>query len=376
MKDLSLKTSWLIVFTLTAIQLVGFFSAKFRLIDPPLGDAPAYQLFIEALFRGGLDFSLGGFQGSSFPAVIFHIVYPTNHSFTFVNLLFAHLSIPLLFILIKKLFSLNNLAVVGALIWACIPTIQLSGLYGYPQGVFHFATILTLLLVLNKSRWSGLSLGWAVISKPFAAALIPIFLAKKQYKKLIICVIFVTFYIAVEILSLGKIMIGVHPNISAASVIHPEKIIYNILAAPPLLFSVHNYLPFSLTPITDSLQTSPLVIVFSLIGLFYYRPPKFLVHIWLLSFLLPIALSYLDPNYMQTFILVAILLSLPVFKKFPLLLPITIGTTSYQYLFTFLWRPNFWQFNGLMLYAIPIVSIIISLYLVWNDVKKIFRVII
>jgi hypothetical protein len=81
MKDLSLKTSWLIVFTLTAIQLVGFFSAKFRLIDPPLGDAPAYQPFIEALFRGGLDFSLGGFQGSSFPAVIFHIVYPTNHSF-------------------------------------------------------------------------------------------------------------------------------------------------------------------------------------------------------------------------------------------------------------------------------------------------------
>jgi hypothetical protein len=372
-KEISNKTSRTIIFILIIIQFIGLLAANFKLSSPPMGDAIAYQVFIEDIFKGKLNFSLGGFQGSSLPAILLHKIFPSAHSFSLTQLFFAILLIPLIYIVTKRLFNSNFFGVVTALFVAMNPEIIFSGFFGYPQAVFHFLTLLTLLLVLSKNKYSFIFLGWSLISKPFSAALFPFFLYKKQLRQYLGGLIIGGFYLFIQYLFLGRIMIGVHPEIQVASVIRPARFLYNLASAPPLLFSIHNYLVFSeITTIGDRFQTSPFLVIFSIFSAIYlsrmYKSKKvFKTLVWfaLLSFLLPASLSYLDTNYLQTFIFAVILLSLPFFKKYPIFLPITVATLSYQYLFTFIAEPSIWPPpQGYLLFSIPIIGFLISCYLV------------
>lgn len=382
MKELNRKNSLIIVSIFTLIQLPAFFLSKFSFNSLPYDDASSYQIFVADVLRGKLNFSLGSFQGAALPAIPFYWFFRTPQAYSFINFIFAVATIPLMYIFAKKIFRSELLGVLAALFYALIPAIIFSPFSGYPQGVFHFLTILTTILVLHRSPWSFLIFGWSLITKPFSIVLLPFFIATKQIKQFLLGSLIGLFYLEIVFLSTGKIQLGVHQNITPANVFHFDHLIYNLASTPPLILSIHNFLPFSkTTTLADMSHISPLIIVFSIIVLLNFRryfknfrPFTILASFSLLALTLPLTLSYTDTNYLQTFYLAAILLSLPFIKEHPLVLPVTVALTGYQYFYFFLRYQEFWPGNSsLYLFLIEFTGLVITLWLTRENIRLYFR---
>lgn len=378
MKEINKKTSLIIVCLLIFMQIPAFFISHFSFNAPPYDDAPAYQIFVKDLTEGHLNFTQGSFQGASLPAVPIYLISKTPQAYSVTNFFFAITTIPLMYLLAKKLFQSELLGTIAALFYSLMPAIIFSPFSGYPQGVFHFLTISTALLVLNKSRWTFLVFGWSLITKPFSIALLPFFLYRRSVKHFLLgCTIGIV-YLGLVLITTGKIQMGVHQNITPINVFHPERFLYNLASTPPLILSIHNFLPLSKsTSLADMMHISPLVIVFSFITLtkfkIYY--PKFslfflLFSFYLLGLLIPLTLSYTDTNYLQTFYLGAILIILPYLKKNPLLIPLTVATTGYQFFYFYLRYQEFWTFNGFFLFLIEIIGLVISIIITQASIRK------
>lgn len=378
LKEISYNKTCFIILILSCLQLFGIFAADFSLNGPFTGDDVfAYQIFVEDIFKGKLNFTYAGFQGSSLPAILLHAFFPTPQSYTLTNLFFAIIAIPLMFLVTQKLFHSLLSALLASLFYALMPSIIFSGFWGFPQGVFHFLTLLTLLLILRRSKFTFLFFAWSLIAKPFSFALLPFFIQKKQLKHFFGGCLIGMLYLYIQYLSMGRIIIGIHPDITPGNVFQFNRLLYNLASAPPLLFSIHNYLAFSETTVADMLHTSPLIIIFALITVLHLRnhvkeKSLFynLVSFWLISFFMAAILAYVDTVYLQTFLIASVWLALPFFKKFPLLIPITVATTAYQYFFLLIYRANIWTTKANLLYIIPIVCMIFSLYLIWPILKK------
>lgn len=387
--NISKQSAIFVVVVLLLVQFFGVFGITFPLDNPTYNDATSYHYFMDRLIEDRtVDFSQSGFVGAILPAIVVHLLVPFNHSFAITQVFFALLTLPLFYLVTLRLFKSQEMAVMGVLVWAMMPELIFSGFYGFPQGVSNFASLLAIYLVLGESRWAWAAWYWAVIAKPFALAVGVFFIAKKWWRQMVIVGGLGVLYLAGQWSIHGRLILGVHPELSLSETVTPTRIGYNLASMPPILFSLHGYNALgefsgnAPTSMGDRLHTSPLIVVFALVSVLYFKNEfaDEIVYWQVVGFsaaglMLACLAMFVDPLYLQTFTIGAIWLSLPVLKKYPLLLPIVMGTMAYQFVYTYLSGINLWAGSkGLLLFVIPMVGLVVSVWLVGEEIMERLRV--
>lgn len=350
----------------------------------PLDDHFQYQRFIESLASGVFDTTIPGFHGSDIFAVPWYLI--SNSSIAQIDLLRVWgILLPLFaFLAVRSLFRSNWEAVIFAGIIALMPFLNFVSLRGWTGPAFMGLLLLTIFFATKKSPWTGVFFGLALLTKPFALALLPLLIVLapkgkhwwKRYRFIIIGVAIAAAYLLAQYLQAGRLIIGAHSTLDQLNVWQgPDRIILNIAHSFQILFSIHNYYypDPALTGPGNMMHTTPILVLLGLFGVLcmkkLYR--KNIAVALLLGAIIGLGLNalldHMDHFYMEAGILMLILAALPVLKKYPIWIPFVLATLHFQWLYFFLQFKDNFQL-GLFFFAVPIV--VDALFILWCIVNR------
>ena len=342
----------------------------------PMDDHFLYQDFMKSLMGGKFDLSITGYHGASLLAFPIYLLTRSDLSNIYFQIFCALLLIPAMYAAVKVLFEDRFLALLGTYAIAMMPFYSYIAFRGFTFPSYTLLVLLTIILYGRGSRWAFIPLSFAIITKPFAIALFPLLLLWKNKKQewifprglnqvLLACVV-PAIYVLIQLFQTGAIAAAANPEITAANVFHPLRFPLNVAHSVQVLFSVHNFyfLDPVLTRMSNMVHSSPLLMVFGIFTLMY--PAMFFrdKSLWralgasfLAAFLLAMMLDHLDNAYMQTSVLMLVILSLSFLKKFPLWIPFVIATLHFQWLYAYMEFREIYDLS----YAFFLVPIVVDI---------------
>ncbi|OGJ56345.1 hypothetical protein A3D88_01650 [Candidatus Peribacteria bacterium RIFCSPHIGHO2_02_FULL_52_16] len=350
---------WGYILLLTAALGVSLFAAT----PYPMDDHFFYQAFVETLAGGKLDLTIPGFHGSDFFAVPWYLLTQSKTAQIEV-LMFVAVLLPLFgYGAGKALYGSSWHGVMLASIAALMPFISFVGLRGWTGPAYFSLMFLAIITAKHAPRWTGLPFGLAMLTKPFAVALFPLLMVLspkapslfRRTRWILAGFLIVLLYLVIQYLQAGRIIIGTHEELSVIQVLGmwetPVRFVLNLAHGIQMLFSVHNYYfpDPALTGPGNLIHTSPVLMflgIFALLAPATFFPKKGMSQALGLGFVIAFAMAalmdHMDHYYMEAGVLLLILASLPVLKKYPLWIPITLATLHFQWLYFYLqFRANF-----------------------------------
>jgi len=365
-----------------ALLSAGLLVSLLRATPYPLDDHFLYQSFIEALAGGKLDLTIQGFHGSDFFAVPWHLISKSATSQIEFQL-FAALLIPLsAFLAGKTLYRSNADAIFLTCVLAMMPFVLFVGLRGWTGSAYMCLMLLSIACARRIPIMAGILIAFAILTKPFAIALLPLLLVLNPSKKkrlLLFAVGIPVLYVALQYLQVGQVLVGAHSGYDQLSVWQePQRIFLNLAHSLQILFSVHNYyfVDPALTGPGNLMHTTPLLIFLGLFGLFGKGTSdqsssikKVLLFGAIIGIGLNAALDHMDHFYMQAGILCLIIAAIPLLKKYPLWIPIVIATLHFQWFYFFLQYGDLFQLDISFFLVPTIIDLIAVLYIVLNPKK-------
>ncbi|MBU2213311.1 DUF2029 domain-containing protein [Patescibacteria group bacterium] len=335
---------------------------------------------MEKLASGEFDFSIPGFHGSNVFALPWYWITSSEFAAIEIQLFFA-LILPLCAYLAgKALFDSKWHGLMLAGIITMMPFVSVISKIGYTSSGLFVLMLLTIYGVCRGRWWAGVTFGLAILTKPFALALLPLLWIKRptegkkllRYQALLVGISIPVLYVIVQYLQVGHVIVGVHPELNESTVWQgPMKVLMNLAYALQVLFSVHNYHypnPGG-TGHENLLHTTPILMF---LGLFaFLAPSKFFPDRKLffplfigaaIGFGMNAIVATMNEYYMQAGMLLVILAALPVLKKYPLWIPFVLATLHFQWFYFYLAFSERLQL-GLLFCAAPVVVDLI--FLVW-----------
>lgn len=350
---------------------------------PPTNPEFGYRKFTENLVEGKLDLSIVGFHGADFLAAPIYLIFKTDLAVIYIDLFLALLCVPMFYLLGKQLFKSKKLAIFLAYAYALMPLDYLNGFRGDHHIAFIFFFALGLYLILKKSWWSSLIIGFSYIIKPYAIFAAPFFWAKKMYKQFVASFIIPLIYLAIQLYQKSQIIIGDHEDLSLYNLFSFKKIIFNLVYAIQNIFSLHSFSPFSNVYLTDMSHITPIIIFLALIAVFHkiyserleteprrlenYLDKRLFTAICLTSvfgLIIPCAFEYLDLWRLIVFYIMIIILAIPLFEEYKYFLPLTVGLSGFQFFYAYLAHQNtLWPTGNKIIFVIwGVIFIIVIIY--------------
>ncbi|MCF7844854.1 MAG: glycosyltransferase 87 family protein [Kiritimatiellales bacterium] len=280
-----LTSPWLFIALMTA----GLFASLLGATNSLDRDFYFYQEFIQKLADFQFDFSVPGFHGSNLFAVPWYWITSSEIAAIEIQLLFALLLPACAYLAGKELFNSKWHGLMLAAIVTMTPFVSVISKIGYTSSGLFVLMLLTIYGACKGKWWAGVTFGLAMLTKPFAIALLPLLWVKRpkngsiisRHRIIILGLIIPAMYIAIQYLQVGHIIVGVHPELSESTVWQgPTKILMNLAYALQILFSVHNYHypnPAG-TGHENLLHTTPLLIFLALFA--FMKPSQFIVTLW------------------------------------------------------------------------------------------------
>jgi len=312
-----------------------------------------YQKFTEELSDGKLNLNIPGFHGADFLAVPIFLIFKTHLAVIYLDLFLAFLCVPMFYLLGRELFQSKKLGIFFSYAYVLMPLDYLNGFRGDHHIAFIFFFVLGLYLILKKSWWSTLVIGFSYIVKPYAIFAAPFFWAQRQYKKFFASLIIPIIYLSVQLMQKSKIIIGDHPDITPTTLFSLKKLFLNLIYALQNIFSIHSFSPFSKVYLTDMSHITPVIMFLAIIAIWRQCHPEsresgvkdpvydkklFLATIITAIFglIIPCTFEYLDLWRLIVFYLMIIILALSILQNYLYLLPITVGLSGFQFFYTYL----------------------------------------
>ncbi len=369
---------------LSAATAVGLLTATAF----PMDDHFSYQAFINTLAQGNLDLSISGFHGSDFLATVWHLLFPSAISQIQFNV-FCAIILPLVaYAAGRELFrSVSGGAVLAAII-AMSPFYSVVALRGWTGPAYMLLMLGSIALI----RWpvlAGIALALAILTKPFAVALLPLLLVlllreKGRYKTILFLLPAVglpTLYFALQYLQIGHITIGSHAELTTGNTLQgPKRILLNIGHAFQILFSVHNYYfpDPSKTGAGNLMHTTPVLVFLGFYHLLLPKKEQLLEQRIILALLVGAAvglalnalLDHMDHFYMQAGILCLVLAAVPLLLKYRVWVPIALATLHFQWLYFYLQYHEIFQLHPYLFFAVPVVADFIFLCVTMSLVAR------
>lgn len=375
---------------LTALLAFGFFHTNII----PADDHFSYQRFIESLATGNLDLSIPGFQGASFFAVFIYLFTQSTVS-NILFQIFCGLLLPTVaYFATYGLFQKNAPSLLSAYIFACMPFMSFIAFRGFTFPSFTFFLFLTIALRSRGSAWAWLPWGISVLIKPFSVALFPLFLfwdpnrnalriTRRNVMQCFLAALLPIAYVFLQYSQIGRIIVGAHTEIDQTNVFVFSKFPLNLVHGMQMLFSIHNY--FFLDPAKTSagnlVHSSPLLMFLGVIALLY--PPDIirarrlqlpLGLSFLCAYTLAAMLDHMDHWYMETSVIMLVMLAIPLLMERLLLLPVILATLHFQFFYLYLmWRGTYFPDFSLFVIPLAIDCMALLLWLVFADPKKAIR---
>ena len=344
----------------------------------PLDDAFLYQSFAEKIVnQGEIDLSIAGFHGADFFVAIIYFFTRSSFSVYYLDMILAILSIPLFFLVFKKIFNNAFLGLLASFWYMMSPHVYVNAFRGGHQTAFLFFTLLGLFFLFYKPKYYFI-FGISYIIKPFSIALAPLFIYKKQYKQLLLSFIFPIVYMIAQYFQIGRLIIGSHSDLTVGILFSFKRFILNIAYAFQNYFSIHGFSPINNVYFDDMIRISPLITFFAIFAIFYYKQffknTKFYWFILLsaiISFVIPTSFFRFDYNYYLIFDLILVILFLLPIMKYYKFLPIIVFSLFFQFFYLFLANPIYFLSleSKIILFFIPIYVLILSLFFVYYKVK-------
>ncbi|MFA7681748.1 MAG: hypothetical protein WCX61_01835 [Candidatus Peribacteraceae bacterium] len=341
---------WGAVLLLTAGLGVSFIG----LTPSPDRDFFFYQAFVESLASGTLDLSIPGFHGSNIFAVPLYWITHSSLAEIELQMIYAILLPVSAYLAGASLFRSRWYGLVLAGIVTMSPFVSMISGIGYTAAGYWVLMLITLYGAGERKWWTGIAWGLAILTKPFALALLPVLWIYRPeqgslWKRHHIILLGLTIPVLAALfqyVQAGHVIVGVHPELNEASVWQePMKILLNAAYALQILFSVHNYHypnPGG-TGHENLLHTTPLLMflgIFALIAQRQYfterKLPAALLIGAILGFGMNAVVATMNEYYMQAGMLLLILAALPVLKKYPLWIPFVLATLHFQWFYFFL----------------------------------------
>lgn len=341
---------WVYVGGLVSVMAFSLFSAT----PFPQDDHFYYQQFIEALARGQLDLRIPGFHGSDVFAVPW---YRFSHSpIAQIDILRVWaLLLPLLaYVAGTRLFRSPVVGILLASIIAMMPFVSFVALRGWTGPAYWGLMLLAMTAAVSGSLWVIVPFGLAILTKPFAIALMPLLWVllrrRRQHRScaLVLCgaVALCAAYVVLQYVQAGRIFVGTHSDMGALSVFHlGRRFVLNAAHALQILFSVHNYYfpdPSKTGP-GNLLHTSPVLMFLGLYALGrareFFRDLQLPFALGLgavMGLSLNALLDHMDHFYMEAGVLLLILAALPLLRKQCLWVGLTLATLHFQWWYFFL----------------------------------------
>lgn len=341
-------------------------------------DYAFYQGFAESVARGQFDLSIPGFHGVDFLTAIWFWVSGSPNAHIHLQLV-SNLLLPIVaFLAARSLYKSDIAGVLFAGVITISPFISMVYITGYTQAANILLFLLALYAAHEKKQWAWLPWAFAILTKPFALILLPFFVQKKKrergvlmYVNLVLGLAVPALYWLAQYLQIGHIIIGVHPELNEVSIwTRGMKLLGNIAYAIQDIFSMHNfhYGNPGATPMESLVHVSPLLVM---LGIFaFLAPQKYFADRWmhrslLLAAFLGFALTSLvsiNDYYMQFFILMVVLASLPVLEAHPAWIPFVLVTSVYQWFYLVLQYREHTTFGWQLFLPMIVVP---GLFLVW-----------
>ena len=358
----------------------GLAASMFFVLPSPQDDHFYYQAFVERLAGGHFDLSIPGFHGADILAVPF---FWLNHSpvAQIEFQMFCVLLLPLLgFLAGRRLFGSAWHGVMLSAAVTMMPFSSFVMLRGWTGPSYLCLLLLTLFAIAGKKWWSWIPWAFAILTKPFAVALLPLFFvfprSKSSWRMLSIVALglfFPTLYVVAQYLQVGHVLVGVHTTITEKTVWQgPLRILLNWAHTFQILFSVHNYYfpnP-ALTGPGNMMHTTPVLIFLGIFALL--EPKKYFPNIRfpaalacgiLVAIGLNTLLDHMDHIYMETGILLLIVASLPALRKHPCWIPFALFTLHFQWFYFFLQFRTPFHITLPFLMIVP--AIVDGIFLLW-----------
>ena len=332
------------------LLLMGMMTAALLTATPsPQDDFSLYQSFIESLANGNLDLSIPGFHGTDIWGLAVYLV--TRSPIAQIHgLMIAAILLPFFaFIAGRALFKDDWYGIVLASIITMMSFVSFVCLRGWTGPAYWSWMLLTVWAAARRSHFTGIFWALAMLSKPFAVVLLPLIyvLQGKKGRKISVLpsiitgLLIVAAYLVVQYMQAGQIFVGAHADLSTTDAFQgPKRILLNLAHSFQILFSVHNYYypDPALTGPGNMMHTSPVLIFLGLFGLLapgeLWKKNLNLSSALLGGALLGIAmnamLDHMDHFYMEASILLFVLASLPVLRRYPLWIPIALATLHFQ----------------------------------------------
>lgn len=345
------------VFHLLCIQLVFAF-VFWRTPVRPQDDDPFYQLFIETLAKGSVDLTIPGFQGSSFLAVLLHLIHPSSLTNAYFQVACAFVLPLAAYFAASGLFQKRTESLFFTYIISLMPFFSFVAFQGFTFPSSTLLMLLTLGLRARGSAFAFLPWSFAILTKPFAIALLPFFLLwqpdakpttwNRGWVQVLLMLPIPILYVLTQYVQVGHLIVGAHPEITQDNVFVWWRFPLNAAHGVQMLFSVHNYYfpdPAKTGP-GNLVHSSPLLMIAGILALLY---PKGLwknislartVGIsFLLAYILAAMLDHMDHFYMQTAVLMLAIAGVPFLLRYRLFIPFVLATFHFQFLYLYLaWR--------------------------------------
>lgn len=338
----------------------------------PQDDHGHYSRFIDALANGRLDLSIPGFQGSSFLATPFYLLMPVYELNAYFQIACAFL-LPLAAYFAAKHTLRDRLqSVLFAYAMALMPFFYFMAFQGFTFASFTLLSLITIGLRGRGSAWAWLPWAFAILTKPFAIALLPLFLfwkptvhesfLRKGWVQILLMLPIPAAYVIAQYFQVGHIIVGAHPEITQSNVFLWWRAPLNAAHGVQMLFSVHNfYFPDpSKTGQGNLVHSSPILMLLGVFSLLY--PRQFWKDIrlaraigvaFLIAYTLAALLDHMDHFYMEMSVLILALAGIPLVLHYRLLIPIVLVTFHFQFFYLYLsWRGTF--FPDYSIAAIPL----------------------
>ena len=369
-----IKNPWFYISVMMLLMTLLFIFGNIT----PSDDDFSYQLFAEKIVdQREIDLSISGFHGADFFVAIIYFFTRSSFSVYYLDMILAILSIPLFFLVFKKIFNNAYIGLLSSFWYMMSPYIYANAFRGGHQTAFLFFTLLGLFFLFYKPKYSFL-FGISYIIKPFSIALAPLFIYKKEYKQLLLSFIFPIFYMIAQYLQIGRLIIGSHSDLTVGVLFSFKRFILNIVYAFQNYFSIHGFSPINDVYLSDMIRISPLITFFAFFAIFYHKQffknTKFYWFILMsaiISFIIPTSFFRFDYNYYLIFDLILVILFLMPIAKYYKFLPIVVFSLFFQFFYLFLASPFYFLSleSKIILFFIPVCILILSLFFVYYKFK-------
>lgn len=352
----------------------------------PQDDHFNYQQFIESLANGIVDFSIPGFHGGSFLALPLHLLWPTDLTNIYLQILCGILLVPAAYGAAKTLLKNKVQALLFAYSIACMPFLSFMSLRGFTFASFTLCIFLSLWLIGKESKLAWIPLGISMTIKPFSVALLPLLFChpgatqrttKKALTQVTLALAIPVLYVIAEYLQIGRIIVGSHIEMDQSNVFVWSRLPLNAAHGIQMLFSVHNfYFPDpAKTGFGNLTHGSPVLMVLGTLSLLYFkdfwknhRLGLGLLLSTIIAFLLASALDHMDHFYLETVTILLTLGSIPLLSRYTLLIPLALATLHFQFFYLYLQYRNVFFLDYSLFWIVGVVDImaLLNAVLLWK----------